>query len=284
MPLLLLAALIGMSVCWRSKQQFFLPVACWIGFSVLAWGSLFRWLSGEGLLPVVLLAGLGVHGLSQRLSHAAPGSRRPVLVSALIVGLMSVSPTLTQRETLPPTNTVGGGLGWQVAWADSGPFHLLGSSWVRQKALDASLAVRQTERLVRVVALKSRPREVLWSNAPYALGFIAALAQRPMSSAMFSEVGPARPFDPVEAAQMLVWFKIEPLPGGVPHARLLQLPVTKLFEDEVAIVYRRQDSRPLAGQPRAVMPGWLAAGLALGLVGFVAWDVRSAGHRPPTPV
>ena len=59
----------------------------------------------------------------------------------------------------------------------------------------------------RWVAAHTAPQAVIWCNVPYAGGLIAAFAHRVLAMAMFYEVRPLRPFDPLTAADTVIWFK-----------------------------------------------------------------------------
>lgn len=263
MPGLLAAGALGAWVCWRLRQRYLLLIACGLGFGLLAFHYRFRWLSGEGLLPVILLAGVGVHWLAQRVSRAAEGSGRHLLVSGGLVVLLCLSPTIVRQGTA-----------WQVWWPDSGPVRLLSPSELRPRQLGARFAVRLSEQAARVVSLATSPGEILWSNASYMAGLVAALAGRPTSSAMLSEVGASALGSQVSAAQVIVWFKFDPQPGDVRIADLAPLPLTTLFEDEFLAVYRRRDVLPVARAPRAAVPYRLALALLVIAVAVAVCDRR----------
>ena len=84
---------------------------------------------------------------------------------------------------------------------------------------------------------------------------------RPMSTAMFAEVLPVRPIDPVAAARVLVWFKIPVIPGSVTPEALRRYPVEPVADDPMATLFRQEGPGPAAEAPRAVLP--LGAALAL---------------------
>ena len=263
MPCLLAVSLVGVWACWKVRQRHLLLLGCGLGFSLLAFHYRFRWLSGEGLLPVILLAGVGVHWLARRISGAALGSRRHVLMSLALITLLGLSPTLVRQHSA-----------WRVWWPDSGPVRLVSLSEIRPRQLGARFAVRVSERVARVVSLATAPGEILWSNAPYVVGLVAALSRRPTSSAMLNEVGPSQPLNPVAAAQVIVWLKMDPQPGDIRLADLAALPLTTLFEDETAVVYRRRDALPIAHAPQAAVPSALALGLVAMVVALAVWDAR----------
>ena len=206
MPLVYAMAILGLWRCWTLKGRFTWPLAWWVGCTLLAFRFSYRWVSGEGMLPIILLAGIGLTGLAQFLGTRA---RRETAFGALLLGIVVLSPTLMRTP-----------VGWRWAWLDSAPWHLVDLAPTRRQ-VEAGVYASPITRLVEVVKARTQPGEILWSNAPYTLGLIAALAHRPTASAMLNEVRPSRPFDPIGAAHLILWFKLErlgaaPLP---PHPR-----------------------------------------------------------------
>ena len=276
-PVLSAAALIGLWRCWRSGGRWLWLPACWLGVALLIPHHRYRWLCGEGLLPVILLAGVGLEaavrwladGLGRALSvvQQPEGRRISILVGAVALAGFVCAPTLAHSDA-----------GWRWVWPDAAPWHLLGSGWAEPKETEASLDVPPVSHVAEQVLKESRPAEILWSNAPYALGLVAALARRPISNAMFPEVAPNRPFDPIRAAHLIVWFRFEPLKGDVTLAHLSRYRLTRVGEDEVAVIFRQADVTQQARHPEAVLPLWASLGLlAAALAGIVWDDARSPG-------
>jgi len=172
-------------------------------------------------------------------------------------------------------------VGLHARWWSAAPFHLLPWPRTERSALDVQFYTPQTARLAQTVASLSQPGDILWSNATYAGGLMATLAHRALSSGMFYEVGPARPFDPVAAAQWIVWFKLAPMPGIPPIVRLIhRYQLQPAAEDDVAVVFRNPFASEAARRPQAVIPWGLAFMLSCGLIGLILWDFR----RPPRHV
>ena len=123
----------------------------------------------------------------------------------------------------------------------------------------------------------SQPGEILWSNAPYALGLVAALAHRPIASAMLNEVLPLHWRDPRQAAHLIIWYKFDPIPGMPSLQRFRAHALTRVDEDDLAILFRQAGVQATAHPPQRIVPWWVAAGLLGLLLGGVVWD--SARHH-----
>ena len=263
-------AAIGLWRCARATGALRLLLGLWLGFALMAPRFLFRWLSGEGLLPVILLAGYGLAGVAKRLTRSR---RQPAARWAVIVGLSAVA-------TLSPSVVFSEGT-VQIAWPDSTPFHLVNWPATRHKGLDIHLYTQYTARLAKTLIAVSQPGEIFWSNASYVGGLIATLAHRPMSSAMLYEVPPARPFDPIDAAQWIVWLKIGSFPGVPPLEEVIhRYRLTQVYEDEIARVFRHPGAVRTATAPRAALSWVIVFVLSCGFLGLVVWDLRGLPQGP----
>jgi hypothetical protein len=266
-PAMLAAAAVGLWRCWRMRGRLAWPAACWAGFLVLAPRHLYRWISGEGMLPVILLGGVGIEWLAARWPPGSRAERAGGAGARRALGGVTAAAVLLLAPSLVAT-----GSQWQWRWPDAAPWHLTGAPFVVRNARDASLMSPRVAQLAERAAAHTQPDEILWSNAPYALGLIAALARRPMSSAMLNEVGPARPFDPIAAAQLVVFFNVGDPPGWVSQADLRRYDLMPVDEDELAVLYRQAGVAQRAHPPKAVLPLAAAlAGLAAALA-LIVWD------------
>lgn len=271
-PGLLLMAVIGAWVCLRAPRRWAFPLACSAGFLLLAPSHSYRLVNGEGVIALILLAGVGLSALAKRLFPAAEHSRQ-VLAMLVLAILVACLPTVTRQAGV-----------WRADFGDSSPWHLVGLSRTEPKDLEASLAVPRIAQLAETVRLQSQPGQILWSNAPYVLGLLAVLAHRPMASAMFHEVGPARAFDPIEASQVFVWFKMAPLLSGPLSPTMLPETIERVFEDDLAVVFVRRNDLRQARAPKAFFKwGWAAAGIFV-LMGLTIGDFRRKGHSPDRSV
>jgi hypothetical protein len=260
LPALYALAMYGGWICWRQRGAARLLPGLWLGFCLMAPAFRFRWLSGEGLLPVILLAVCGLAPLVERVK----GLGLPRWAGRVVVaGALALSPSVLVQESRMKT-----------VWFDTAPFHLLYAPVATPKVMDVRLHTHRTVELARSVAQATQPGEILWSNASYAGGLVAALANRPTSSAMFYEVPPAKPFDQVGAAHWIVWFKI-PMPDMPPLQDLVdRYHLTLTAQDELAWMLRNPSATQLAHAPHACIPWELAFMLLCMILGFIIFGFR----------
>ncbi|MBI2093407.1 MAG: hypothetical protein HYT88_01615, partial [Candidatus Omnitrophica bacterium] len=262
-PIILVFSAIGFWHCCKQRGSHLWLLAMLAGFLWFSKHHAFRWLSGEGMLPIILLAGVGMCAVAQ------PVRRHALWVTGFLFAISIVLPTRIQTPK-----------GWQWRWQDTAAWHLLHAPGTVSKALDASFTTHLTEHLAQTTASLTQPDEILWSNFSYAMGSIAALAKRPMSSAMLNEVAPATFRDPIQAAHLIIWFKVdERLPGSLPSSILKSYSLTRVAEDDLAILYRQQGQRLRAHFPQAVLPLGVILGFLGAALGFIGQDLLRSGKN-----
>ncbi len=258
-PALVLLALAGIWVSWRAGGAARWMIGLWAACSLMIGAFRFRWLSAEGVLPIALLAGAALDRFASRLARA-PGTRPWALLG--LGGLLALGPTWRVTDA---------GARW--IWPDAAPWHLVNRERMTPSPLDLQLYGPQAERLVQAVRRVTSSGTILWCNAPYAGGLIAALARRPTSTAMLYEVPASAAFDPVGAAQVVLWMKIDPLPGSPALEPLIRrYGLVLIADEEVGTLFRNPAAPTPARSPAAVVPLWLGSVILWGLVGLVAVD------------
>ncbi len=277
-PLLVFLAVVGALQCWKRRGPARVLLGLWLGFCLMAYPYTFRWVSCEGLLPMSLLAGYGVEALSRRMTNHWP--RVPWLGIGLLSAGVAFAPAIEIGPSVPLSGTEplsawsrARPVSLEVLWPETTPFRLLGWGPREQSGSEIRLYGPLMAGLAHMVAGLTHPREIIWSNAAYAGGLMAVLAHRPMSAAMFYEVLPSSPFDPVAAAHLIVWFKIGSLPGIPTLPSLLQrYPLRLVAEDALAFLFRNPGATQLAQTPQAAIPLLVAFMLLCGLIGLILWD------------
>jgi len=140
------------------------------------------------------------------------------------------------------------------------------------------------EQLAEEVQRLTKPGEILWSNASYAGGWLAALTSRALSSLMLDEIPSLPSGDPIRSAHLIVWFRTPPLPGATTFADLSRYPLERVGETELAVLFRNPTAAAPARAPRAILPlgaALLALGVGLGLIG---WDLCRPRHAAQNTV
>ncbi|MBI2884682.1 MAG: hypothetical protein HYY15_00745 [Candidatus Omnitrophica bacterium] len=273
LPVLALA-LAGAARSWKDARTGRLLVCCWGAFALYGMTYWYRWWNGEGLMPALVLAGIGAWRAGEWWNRRRPRVPAGAVQAACVLACL-VSPTLVIGA--PSAASASRAQEWRWQWMDSGWFHLAGWPRTVPKPLEASLVTRETEQLAAVVEEVSRPGDIIWSNADYAGGLIVALAHRAMSSAMFSEVASAATSDPVAAAHWVVWFReLDAQDRQRLAALIARYGLVLAQETKLALVLRHPGGGRPAQAPRAVIPLWVSGVLLCVVLGAVIWDF----HRP----
>lgn len=272
LPLLLvLVAGIGLWRCWRLRGRYDWFIALGVGLLVLAPHYTYRWLNGEGMVCWLLLAGVGLQRLSAQLRTVRHHVR--VIGLGILSSLLLLGPSLNLEEGR-----------WHWRWMDSAPLHLLQVRGVKERPLAQGVHGPLMERLAARVAAATAPHEILWSNASYAGGWIAALAHRAVSFLMLDEVASARPEHPIDDAHLIIWFQSPASAGNSIDGVLKRQALRPIDEDALAMLWRNPRAQRPAQWPKAVMPFAVAMGLLGVGVGLCWWEATIPRQQARMPV
>lgn len=259
-------ALIGVGVLWRApapgpRRLLFVLLASLLPLAI---SYPFRFFSGQGLLALSLLAGEAVYQGHQRWQRY---TRQPAFVTAglLSAALLLVSPVYIQQPQRPLWGI------WESALANLLP---VPPRLQRSNAVSFYNA-RLMDPLAQLIRQHSQPEELISCSLPHVGGLLAVLTHRAMSTGMLAEVRApgAAPLEQLARAHLVVWLKIEPLPGFPDLATLqAQLPLQLVAETEMAYVFRNAAAQ--AGRP--LSPPIVPLGLAQGLLGLLTLAALSA--------
>ena len=274
-----LLAVVGAVIAVRRRDM----AARWVLFSLMGALSLlllhyrYRFFSGQGLLGISLLAGLGLTAVDETMSRRwvqrAPG-RGWIVPVALTAGLFAVHPVWF----------VAAG---RVLFGDTALSHLA----FQDERMPRSNAVsfyypRIIDPLVQAIRRETRPDELIGCNQPATCGLLAALSQRATTTGMLAEIRPEGPgASPLRQAHLIIWLKGQER-GGEPSLEAVRrvLPLRLVEETEAAYVLRN----PLAGVKRkvvpAVIPLWAAQALLGAAVIGIAADLFCRRRPPSIPV
>ena len=171
-------------------------------------------------------------------------------------------------------------------WWDSTPFHLLAmpEPGAGARRLETGVHGPQIEQLAVEVERLTKPDEIVWSNAPYAGGWIAALTRRALASLMLDEVPALGVRDPIRSAHLVLWFKMPPLVGGPTMEQIRHGALVRVGETELAVLFRNPDATTRARTPRAIIPLGIALGGVAVSLGLIVWDLRRPRHTAEKPV
>lgn len=190
-PFMLIAAGAGAAALLRSpkKEPLLWPALLTLSFLPMALVYHTRALTDHAYLGLVWLAGAALANV--------PGRTTAALAAAWFV---LVSPVVYRdAETRR----------WHWAVFDRTAVHLAFPSTAQHhRSNEGTIYFKDRyDELVSLVKKCSEPGDIVWTNWNYAGGVVALLADRPTATAMLSEVAPARPFTPKEAARIFVFFK-----------------------------------------------------------------------------
>ena len=235
-PVLLGLNVWGAIVAWRRAPTY----RFWLALlaAAIPWIARYpyRFFSGEGLLPIVLLAGLALDegvGLV-----VAKRGLTPFVVGG-IGALLVAGPTVANRPA------------WRVRWGETGLTAALSGIPLDRGHLESLYDARQFAPLVAALRREARPDDLLFCNYPHMGGMFSVLTGLSTTTSMFAEAG-RRPWaEALADARWVLWFKMPETvdPQNDSTARRLaserhwrvveETPIAWVFEQPSATARRR---------------------------------------------
>ncbi len=179
-----------------------------IAFLPLAVNYRFRYISAEGLFPVLLLAGAGLEYIYDRLKTLIPaggrGKASGIIYAAIFpVVFMVFSPTLSSYVPLePPYDNYE----FSAHISDSTITNLVPRLKPRIRPFEISLADDMAMDWARIISANTSADDIICSNYAFTGGMISALTGRANSARTYFEVKePPIPISEFGSAKAVVW-------------------------------------------------------------------------------
>lgn len=191
-PILLGFGIAGAVMAWRRAPAY----RFWLALlaAALPWAVRYpyRFVSGQGLLPIVLLAGLALEETWRRLA-TAPGR------ATIFAGVLGVA-LLAGAIVTWPTGKVG--------WRETGLTVALTGIPLDRGHLESLYDARQFQPLVTAITREAQPDDLLFCNYPHMGGLFSVLTGLSTTTSMFAEAGRRSKAEALADARWVLWFKI----------------------------------------------------------------------------
>ena len=209
-PIVYLFAVLGLSKLRDSKYGnrglFF--VALFLGLLPLAFNYRYRFLSGEGLLPVVFFAGLGMENaydlLKKYLTGKGIGPRLALFYFIpLFVIVNIISPTISSYETPEEGRR-------EPAFflRDSTLDNLVPDYKEHARPLEINLVDAEAMEWIDVIEKRTASDDIICSNWAYVGGMLSAMTGRPNAAQLFYEIKrPPTPINEFGSSKLAVWLR-----------------------------------------------------------------------------
>ena len=218
--LLYLLALIGAYAALKQKGPGLFYLAMLLGMAPMVKGYTFRFLCGEGLLPIIFLAGMGLEKSYQQAAAFLKRRARPVVYTVLLPWIIFYFVIVCSHSSSF----------WKFTHYDP----------EKATALETSVYLKKgMEKLFTVIREFTRPDEIIYCNYNYIAGMFYVFSGRVTSCGMLNEVKPAYPADAAMNSALIIWIK-NPERVFDPGLRSLidRLRLVKVAETELAYIYR----------------------------------------------
>ena len=209
-PFLYIFALLGLRKLkdsgFRNRGLFF--VALFLGFLPMAFNYRYRFLSGEGLLPIVFFAGLGIEKtydmLEKFLAIRRSGAHFAVFyLASLLIVINVISPSLSLYEN-PAKNQKE----LTFFLRDSTAYNLMPYYKKHVRPFELNLVDSEAEEWARVIENSTARDDIICSNWAYVGGMLSAMTGRPNAAQTFYEIKrPDIPFNEFGSSKSAVWLR-----------------------------------------------------------------------------
>jgi hypothetical protein len=218
---LYLFALAGLLIALKKKGRSLFFLAMIIAMLPMIKNYTFRFLCGEGLLPIIFLAGIGLDGIYSKTAEFLKSRTRPIIYLILLPWLLFYVVTF---------HSPGGSAFSKFA----------NYNQTKASALESSIYMKKyMEELADIIEANTASDDIIYCNYNYAAGIFYTLSGRAASSGMLNEVKPSGYSDPAVSTKLIIWIKN---PEGTfdPELKLLisRLNLAKVAETEFAYVYK----------------------------------------------
>lgn len=258
-PLAVVLGLLGIRLAWKEGGIARFWVALAVGFLPMLAGYRARFLATQGLFPLLILGGITLDVLAQRIR-----SRWLFPVGLALLALGSPSFHFSSRGSS------------RVAWNDTTLGILSGAvEGVPRGTGNPLYQKRLLEELAAAVQAHVQPDELIFCNVPYVGGMLSVLTGRATTNQMLREMAERPLADQIRPARVVLWLK-DPTgrlrPTGQEAA--LQFHLRPLGETDLALLYYNPYAQEQRRIVRAVIPGWLALGIILLVGGIAVRDLK----------
>ena len=236
----------------RKENAFFIAIAlATLPFLFLR----YRFLSGQGMIGIILLASLTLDFFYEKFYLLAAKSRRyaPVFIYALFLffGIFLLSPSITIKDSRANLSLFG-----------STYINIFPTQEIRERTNEISIYLPKSfQPVFDIVENKTGPRDLIASNFEYLAGFVATFTDRATTSAMLKEVKPFREVNPFKYAKLIIWLKDPERMSQEPLDLIRDIGLEKESETEVFFIYKN----PKAG----VIRDYSKASLSFGACVFI---------------
>ncbi len=209
-PFICIFAILGLykfKAEWRGSRAIFFA-ALFLAFLPLAFNYRYRFLSGEGLLPVLFFAGLGIEktydALEKFLAARITGARFAVfyLVSFFVI-INVISPSISLYKD-PAKNQKE----LFFFLRDSSAYNLMPYYNKHVRPFEINLVDLEAKEWARLIEKNTAHDDIICSNWAYIGGMLSAISGRPNAAQTFYEIKrPEVPINEFGSSKLAIWLR-----------------------------------------------------------------------------
>ncbi len=226
----------------RGPALFFVALA--VTLLIAAFSYPYRYMCGQGLVAIILLAALGWDDLWHVFSQRQPSGKW--LLMGIFAGVVC-APSIVLLPKMQP----------QFIPVNASFQELVRAEPAVERSNAHCVYSRSMDEIVAIIRQKSGPNDILFSNWPFTATIIAVMADRANSEGMLQEIGPRQDEDVIRYAHYANWFKQEG--AEYPERDLMErYHLKKSTETPMASIYENTAAQVQMNVAHATIPaGWV---------------------------
>lgn len=210
-PLVFLLGISGIFIAWKEKdiKKYAFIFGSAVAISIVIFRYPYRVFGGEGLLSLVILSGISLNYLYQKIARKYDyGIFIPITIVAVLIVFSPVFLTWTGAAPPAEYKRVQFGLHGSVLMRMASHYqrYMIDSPLINP--METSLSFEEVwQRSALTIESESKEDELIYSNIPYLAGLLAVMSHRFISTGMLYEVIPYAERNHILDAKLIIWLK-----------------------------------------------------------------------------
>jgi len=258
--LTLILAVFAARAVFAKKGRYYYPLILVISALPFSLVYPYRYISGQGLIGVILLAAIAVDSICRTLKN-----RSKILVTTCLALLIVLSPAILMapdgRKKFEASNSTYS--------------NLISPNKFMVRPNEYSVYSKFIGELVDIARRHTGKDDIIFVNRQFADTIIASLADRSSSRGMLLEIAPYQEKGDIADAKLVIWLKnADSKTGALMPEIVTRYALQRVAETEMAYVYRNTKSLGSIKVAKAVISDTLILVIFAGVLFLLIWDLK----------
>lgn len=271
--LIIILLILAIPLECRKNRRYYILLALALSVTPFVKQYPYRFISGQGLIGFIFLAGVGLDNLyatiRKYLAKRNPKENQPLLLVLLIALIIFFSPSVAFKK----------GKAARLGILNSTyinlitPVNLEAKSQFRPNNFSISSSKFIPE-LIACIKNNSQSTDIIYSNIELVDAVLASLSNRACAKGMLKEVKPQTKQDPLSDSKLIVWFKYctNDLDNYL-LSLIAQHKLVQIKETQIAYIYNNPTTKSKAKIPKPAVSNRVILGIGVLVICLLIWDL-----------